>query len=115
MDLYHTDIRLPDGFVAPTARVDLIWTRHADRARYDDRYGFIPRFSNIPLKAFKVIEVGMENNQCAKIVVRGHWTDDLDVVFVLIPSHPTCYVVKTVWANCRNDVHKSLDRSKYVR
>lgn len=116
MDLYHADIRLPDGFVTPTARVRLIWTHRADRARFDDRFAnVIPKFDNIPLSAFKVIEVGVEADRVVKIVVRGHWTTDLDLVFVLIPSTRTSWLVKTVWINRRNDVHKSLDRSKYVQ
>ena len=113
MDLYHSDIRLPDGFTAPTQRVTLKWTRHAEDARWDDRYGQIPAFTSIPLSQFKVIEVGVEGNRVVKMVVRGHYTDEFDICFVLIPGPQ--YVVKTVWMNRRNDVHKSLDRTKYVR
>lgn len=113
MDLYHAEIRLPDGFTIPTARVALKWTRHAERARWDDRYGMIPMFSTIPLSQFEVIEVGVEAGIIAKILVRGHYTDEIDICFVLIPGPQ--YVVKTVWMNRRNDQHKTLDRSKYVQ
>ena len=98
----------------PTARVSLNWTRHADSARTNDRYGIIPKVDTIPLSCFSVVEVGVENNKVCKIVVRGHWTKDLDVVFVLIPNACLPWTVKTVWINERNDSHKTLDRSKYV-
>lgn len=117
MELYHADIRLPDGFQPPTERVRLCWTRHADNARKDDRYGEIPKFDTIPLSKFEVIEVGMNGNNVAKIVMRGHYTKDVDVIFVLIPDY-TCWhgpwTVKTVWQNLRTDSHKTLDRSRYV-
>jgi hypothetical protein len=112
MDLYHAEIRLPEGFTMPTARVTLEWTRHADKSRTDDRYGIIPKFTSIPLSSFKPIEVGVENGKVVKIVVRGRWTKDLDVIFVLIPGKT--YTVKTVWINEYRDSHKTLDRSRYV-
>lgn len=112
MDLYHADIRLPDGFSLPADRVSLRWGVHADKARTDDRYATIPKFDTIPLAAFNVVEVGLEGRKVAKVVVRGHWTKDLDVVFVLIPGRE--WFVKTVWINERTDSHGTLDRSRYV-
>jgi len=114
MDLYHSDIRLPDGFTKPTARVELVWTRHADAARTDDRYGQIPRFANVPLSMFDVIEVGVEAGKVSKMLVRGHYSADIDVCFVLIPCKTDKWIVKTVWQNERTDVHRTLDRSRYV-
>lgn len=118
MELYHAEIGLPANFVTPTERVGLCWTRHADSERTKDRYANeIPRFKTLPLSMFKVVEVGMEGNHVAKIVVRGHWTTDLDLIFVLIPDYSIFagpWTVKTVWINKRNDLHKTLDRSRYV-
>lgn len=113
MELYHAEIGLPQGFRMPTDRVSLVWTRHADRARVDDRYCEIPRFATIPLASFTPIEVGVEAGRVAKLVVRGHYTSELDVVFVLIPNGSKPWLVKTVWVNKRSDVHRTLDRSKY--
>ncbi len=110
--LYHKDIRLPENFIAPTQRVTLAWTLHAERARQNDRYGVIPKFNTIPLAAFEVIEVEVINDRVSKLVVRGHYNADLDIVFVVIPNGT--YVVKTVWFQERNDLHRTLDRSRYV-
>lgn len=112
MDLYHAEIGLPKGFRLPTARVELVWTRHADAARTHDRYGVIPRVATLPLSSFKVIEVGVEGRKVAKVVIRGHLDAKRDVIFVLIPGKK--WIVKSVWMNLRSDSHKTLDRSRYV-
>lgn len=115
MDLYHADIRLPNGYALPDRRVSLNWTRHADRARTTDRYApEIPRFETIPLSSFRTVEVGVEGSKVVKVVIRGKWTANYDVVFVLIPNGTRPWTVKTVWINERNDSHATLDRSKYV-
>lgn len=113
MDLYHSEIRLPNGFVKPTGRVRLVWSRHADEARHDDRYGSIRRFSTATLDNLEVIEVGVEGGKVVKILFRGRYTETLDVCMVLVPG--TEWRVKTVWINERNDLHRTLDRSKYMR
>lgn len=112
MDLYHAEIGLPRGFVKPSGRVPLRWTRHADESRRNDRYGDIKRFETATLDRLSVIEVGMESGNVAKILFRGRYTDNLDVCMVLIPGR--VWTVKTVWINERNDLHKTLNRSKYI-
>lgn len=114
MDLYHAEIRLPDGFVPPTARVPLRWTNHADRARMDDRYGEIPRFRTASLGSLRVVEVGIENGRIAKILFRGRMSATLDVCMVLIPG-TRAWTVKTVWINESKDSHGTLDRTRYIR
>lgn len=116
MALYHADIRLPSWYRHPAQRVTLKWTNHANKARHTDRYAnAIPEFHDLPLSAFKTIEIETCENYVTKYVVRGHWTKTLDLVFVLIPNGNRPWTVKTVWINERNDVHNTLDRSKYVR
>lgn len=113
MDLYHADIRLPDGFSKPTGIVRLKWTYHADNARTDDRYATIPKFSVATLDNLDVIEVGVEDGRVVKILFRGQMDANHDVCMVLIPGK--VWTVKTVWINERTDSHKTLDRSRYMR
>lgn len=113
MDLYHADIRLPDGFVAPTQRVALEWSRHAEQARQTDRYGDIPAFRTATLGNLDVIEVGVESNRVSKILFRGRIDADRDLCMVLIPRTGS-WLVKTVWINLNSDGHGTLDRSRYV-
>lgn len=112
--LYHSSIRLPAGFVAPTGKVELRWTNHAKSECTKDRYAVIPQFKALTLKRFAVIEVGMTDGNVSKIVFRGRLDDTNDVVIVLIPGSRE-WTVKTVWINRRTDSHKTLDASKYVR
>lgn len=114
MDLYHSEICLPRGFVAPTHRVELRWTHHADTARTTDRYGEIRRFKTATLGRLTVVEVGVADGRIAKILFRGRYNDTHDVCMVLIPNGSKPWTVKTVWLNDNNDGHKTLDRSRYM-
>lgn len=113
--LYHSSIRLPAGFIAPTGKVELRWTSHAKSECMKDRYAVIPQFKALTLKRFTVIEVGMLGGTVSKIVFRGRLDDTNDVVIVLIPNGSAPWTVKTTWINKRSDSHKTLDASKYVR
>lgn len=117
MELYHRDIRLPDGFRLPNRIITLSHTAHARRARQDDRYGYIPPIPVIDLGQFQTIEVGVESGRVAKVVVRGSLDDERDIILVLIPHQPkpNVWTVKTLWCNLKNDVHKTLDHTRYVR
>lgn len=112
MDLYHADIRLPRGFRLPNRTVSLRWTRHATDACNNDRYSILPQVIALDLNQCRIIEVGVEGKRIRKIVVRTDLDDDLDMVFVLIPGPE--WTVKTVWANRKNDSHRTLDRNRYV-
>lgn len=111
--LYHPEIFMPEWFTAPTERVTLKWSKHALRAGMNDRYGVIPVFKSIPLSKFKVVEIAAADGVCTKIVVRGRYDDERDVVFVLIPGTHH-HFVKTVWFNKRTDKHKTLKRERYA-
>lgn len=113
MDLYHADIKLPEGFRLPARVVNLYWTRHAEGARLNDRYGEIPRIPLVDLAQCNVIEVGITGRKVEKVVVRTPFDTFNDLVLVLIPTSGA-WTVKTVWFNECNDTHKTLDRSRYV-
>jgi hypothetical protein len=55
----------------------------------------------------------MEGRRVRKIVVRTGLDDYFDIVFVLVPG-PNKWAVKTVWLNAVDDVHTTLDKSRYV-
>jgi hypothetical protein len=111
MDLYHFEIGLPAGFIPPSQTVRVSYSRHAAKAATNDRYGQMDLPDLLPLSQGKVIEVGMENGKVAKILFRFTYDDTLDMCIVLIPGQ---WFAKTVWFNERTDLHRTLDRSKYV-
>lgn len=110
--LWHSEIRLPNGFVAPTGKVELEYTAHAAQACKDDRYGEIRQFKTLNLARFSVVEVETVNGDVTKLVIRGQYNDRYDVVLAVIPGN--VYVVKTAWLNSRYDRHATLDARKYV-
>lgn len=114
MALYHKDIRLPEGFRLPCRVVTLEYSRHAQRAADDDRYGMIPVLPILNLGLCEVIEVEIAGRRVEKMVLRTGLDAHNDVVVVVIPKTPNHYFVKTVWINEKNDDHKTLDRSRYV-
>jgi len=122
--LYHPDIFIPDWFTMPTERAWLTYSQHALYATNNDRYGAIPVFESIPLSQFTLVELGVrygKRNQfgvtakrtVSKLVVRGKYDENRDVVFVLIPKENE-YFVKTVWFNLRSDTHKTLRTERYA-
>lgn len=113
MALFHKDIRLPEGFRLPNRMVELNYSNHALKAATDDRYGDIPLTPVLNLAHCETIEVEVDGRRVRKVVVRTELDDDNDVVFVLVPG-PARWTVKTVWINRKSDLHRTLDRSKYV-
>jgi len=115
MALFHADIRLPQGFVAPTGTVALEYSRHAIAECNRDRYGKIRQFGRISLSRFRVIEVETDDRtgKVVKLVIRGAYELGMDVVMAVNPR-PGSWLVRTVWLNSSQDAHRTLDRGRYV-
>lgn len=110
MPLFHKDIGFPPGFRAPDTRINLIYTRHA-REACESRD--IRMFRCITLARFDVIEIEVSADRVVKMVVRGRYDDNNDICIVLRNTAGK-WIVPTVWLNKANDLHKTLDRSKYA-
>lgn len=115
---YHRDIGIPTNVTVPQRTVSCEYSGHADRERFDDRYGTIPRLDDVDLTTADVVEVSTTDNKLSKLLVRVPHPEDntLDVVMAIRPGetkkHP--WLVVTSWLNKRNDTHQTLDRSKYA-
>lgn len=109
--LYHAEICLPKGFVAPTHVIRPVYSQHAIRAARSDRYGLMELPATISLRCAQVIEVGVLSGRVSKILFRLQYDDTLDMCIVVIPGR---WFVKTVWFNERTDSHATLDRSRYA-
>lgn len=114
MQLYHAEIKMPDGFVQPRTTVKVNYGPHARRESFLDRYGVMRLPDTINLGCMRVIEVGMVNGRIAKILFRGSYDREKDMCIVLVPNGNKPWFAKTVWFNMKNDLHKTLDRSKYI-
>lgn len=111
--LWHRDVRLPPGFIAPEGKVELEYSDHAIVASSTDRYGEIRQFKTLNLARFSVVEVETRDGEVIKVVVRGAYNERYDVVLALIPGE--VFTVKTVWLNSKFDSHSTLDTGKYVK
>lgn len=109
--LWHKDILLPALPPMPH-RVNLHYTRHAADVSSADG---VTMFQSITTARFEVIEVETKGYRPVKYVLRGAYNETDDVVLVLIPQNTGAWIVKTVWLNAKNDIHRTLNRSRYVR
>lgn len=112
--LWHSDIRLPAGFTAPRGRWPLNYSQHAIRASFSDHYGEIRILKSLTMSRFDVVEVETLDGEVVKLVIRGSYNEDFDIVMAVMPTASNTFFVKTVWLNRKNDRHATLDRNRYV-
>ncbi|KVP40045.1 hypothetical protein WJ87_07635 [Burkholderia ubonensis] len=112
--LYHKDVYAPDVIFRSPGVVRLRYSRHAEIAAFDDRYGDLTRYLT-PYMDFdeaEIVEVELDvEGQICKRVARFQVAEDL----VLVVVAQTDGFVRTVWGNLVSDRHTTLDRSKYVQ
>lgn len=109
--LYHFELGIPKAAQLRFGKMPLNYSGHAQRASQNDRYGTIELPKYLDTNTAQVIEVEMRGRETLKIVYRVKYNEILDLVLVVIPDRG---FVKTVWLNQRNDLHKTLDASRYT-
>jgi len=110
--LYHKDIRLPKNIQFPRVEVVLNYTYHALEASRRDRNGAIKLPETLLFAHTELVEVEIVNGQAYKVVVRIHHDNRNDLALVILLNGMR---VKTVWLNRKNDNHRTLDKSKYMK
>lgn len=112
--LYHRekgfpeDVNLPRGF-SPVMR--LRYGSHARLEALQDRYGDIKLPTTIDIRTGEIFEIGVVGSTVTKMGVRFPYNDKLDFILIIQPADG---FVRTVWANEKNDTHKTLNLSKYA-
>lgn len=102
---YHKDIGLPNSFSQPKG-LNLKYAEHAtDRAR--EKGVDMPR--TLP-PSYQIIEVTMNGRRVMKWLVRFPVSPEWDAVMPILPDG----TVKTAWLNAKNDLHTTLDKSKFA-
>lgn len=110
--LYHADLGIPYDAPEPVIGHALTYTLHAHRAATDDGYqNMLPVSMPCHYRLVEVELLGDVGNLVVKWTVRAAISPRVDLIMVITAD----YVVKTVWANKRDDEHATLDRSKYDR
>lgn len=109
--LYHRDVYMPPIAAKMQFATLLRYSRHALNAANDDRYGKLDLPVSLDTRKADLIEAEVTGDKVTKAVYRMPLSDDLDLCVVV---HPHDGFVRTVWANRKEDVHHTLDRSKYA-
>ena len=115
--LYHYTIGLPANYRHPMAVVRVEWTKHAERAAANDRYGKIHLVKSVDLRNFHTVEVEKdERGVVTKILVRGPFDNEHDVCYALVPRAGMPWVIKTTWLNHLSDTHRLVkSRDRYTK
>lgn len=108
--LYHKDIYMPKVSLG-VKPVKVNYSQHALNAAYNDIYEEIVLQSEYNFSQSETIEIEIYNDKLIKMVSRFDYSTDYNLIVVIIPETK---VVKTVWLNEKNDIHKTLDTSKYI-
>lgn len=113
MSLYHFELGFPRNIKLPGGTMQLVYSQHALTAAVSDRYSQkkITLPTHIDFTKMQFIEIEVLEGALTKVVVRGSYSADYDLVFVIIPY---TRLVKTVWLNACRDTHRTLDRGRYV-
>ena len=112
--LYHEDIGFPTNASLPPGFSPVIRLRYGGHARQEamiDRYGDLKLPDVIDIRKGDLFEVGVTGNTVTKMAVRMPYDDRIDLIIVFKPRDG---FVKTVWANEKNDKHRTLNRSRYI-
>ncbi len=111
--LYHKDVYAPAIMFRSPGVVRVRYSRHAEQAALDDRYGDLTGYLTpfIDFDEVEIVEVELFEGQIAKRVIRHQVTKEL--VLVLVVSSDG--FVRTVWGNLTTDRHATLDRRKFVQ
>lgn len=112
--LYHRDVGFPDNVNLPRGFTPVIRLNYGGHAREEamaDRYGQIDLPHTIDIRKGDIFEIGVTGNTVTKIAVRMPYNDKLDITLVINTKDG---FVRTVWANDKNDQHKTLNRAKYA-
>ena len=114
--LYHKDIfMLPEIKNLPTQRWKLVLESHAlEKIKHEeDKFGVhidIPE--TLIFSGEQIIEADIEYPVVKKVLIRYHLDEIHDICWVIMKVGNK-RICKTMWVNKREDVHKTLDKTKY--
>ena len=130
MELYHIDVFMPKE-VLVAVRNMMPRASHAKLSHHtvnwlkqigsdDEKWLYKHRYSRVDLRNALLhitrtlptpFEVGVVDGRVVKYAVRQPLDEDNDITIVLGANN----VVRTAWINSKYDIHRTLDRSKYVQ
>jgi hypothetical protein len=113
--IYHREVFLPKEFLDyfDKRTIQLSHTDHSKRAAISDKNGLIQPPTHVTLFRERIIEIEVAVNKAPKVVVRQPYDANNDLILAVLVSG-RIGKVKTMWLNNKNDLHKTLDKNRYV-
>lgn len=114
--LYHKDLGFPKSLkLTDIYLLALDYSAHSKKEAERDRYGKIKLPSSVNVKVSQIIEVEtFDNRNPFKILVRLDYSSEYDICMAIIIDKGRNFV-KTLWLNSKEDIHITLDESKYTK
>lgn len=107
--LFHRDIYFPAQLKCPQGKFVLKYGSHAKQRA---ALNAIPIPTILDTAQAVVIEAELVHNKVVKILYRLAYDSMRDILLAVDVEH---WFIKTIWANRKNDTHKTLNRSAYAR
>lgn len=107
---YHIELGIPEDVETQFGAMLLDYSPHALQAAQDDRYGTINLPRVLDTSKARVIEVETDGRKTRKVLYRIPHDPEHDLLLAIDPDRR---YVKTVWLNRNDDIHGTLDPSKY--
>lgn len=129
--LYHIDVYMPNELIEQVNHLkdsieDYRFSYHLrtqmedanDKKHYiNDERDFLDALNRMEEKQYLPFEVETFENGgtvlVTKFVVRVPYDKKRDITLVIAPKGEDIAVIKTAWLNFKNDVHSTLDESRY--
>ena len=129
--LYHIEVYMPNNLIEQVNHLkdsieDYRFSYHLrtqmedekDKKHYiKDEREFLDALNRMEDKQYLPFEVETFENGgtvlVTKFVVRVPYDEKRDITFVIAPKGEDIAVIKTAWLNYKNDLHFTLDESRY--
>ena len=112
MPLFHADIGIPDWVELPTHVVRLAHSGHA-KQQAEARGLWLPKYIDCGASAPFEVEA-TRSGRVLKLAYRLPHDEWRDICVVVAVEAAGPWVVKTCWANDRDDHHSTLNRERYA-
>ena len=107
--LYNEQVYMPKLNIRDVD-VQLRYTYHAIEQADCKGIENLPDYIN--LSGSTIVEMEVRNGKVMKVLARQAYDFKSDITFVILVRDMT---VKTVWLNGKDDTHRTLDASKYIK
>ena len=117
--LYHREIYWPtefDDFFSNHQIANIEFSKHVieNQGTADRRIYNIDEITLDFIKAGQIFEIELSKSKIIKLVIRRKYKNKKDICMAFAIKNKSL-LCKTCWLNLQDDIHHTLDESKYIR